>query len=272
MIKKIQTKHIFILRNTLGVILLLLISSNSFAFQLDENFRKNLTPIIRELCHSSIEYNITDTVAEKKTEYQTTINNVIKDTLIQISNHHNRRATEKKTSKNGNFQLDLPQINDTRSDQEKQDQSLNNLKTQQKYFDTQCPKIAEGSSQPKSYSCLLTESTLIEYCGYRFFLLAKTNDFISFKQEQKKLRPNINNNSQIQNLFGTAQYNYQQEIQAAETALVETLEFVRQHEKTYHQITWWELVRYETQIMFSELSKIGTPLFTFNRFVNPTQP
>lgn len=285
MIKIFQRKINPIIRNILYIILLLLSIPSAAGFELDENFRNNLNPIINELCHSSIQYVITDTVETKTTEYNQLINCLVNESLEKSTVSWNRFA-EKQASESAKKNIKFQKFDRTDKDLCKEKRyTLEHVQTAQQQkpetsdtdgFKSIC-RESGGFAAKRFSACQLAETTQIERCGQQLFLLAKANDFKSFRAEQKfaqaSIIPTAHANRQlyqIQNNFSGAQTNYYQEIYASETALTETLEFVRQYQKNYHQHIWWQIFNQESKVIFTQTKKIAVALFTFVRFVNAT--
>lgn len=240
------------------------------AFQLDENFRNNLPTITQELCHASIDYDINDSVETKKNEYDKQVNCLVNEAFAQTTNYWNQQATDR-SAEQAKRKIKRNLKNFSRTDTAAcQEATLGQTQVSQvsRGFKSAC-QAQSGISSEIFSACRLSETLLVELCGYRFFLEAKANDYESFKQETNS---NSRNNQNEQGAFNQASAEYRDEIYAAETALKETLEFFRQYEKTYHQYTWWETIQAETQTMLRKTQKMLKPLLTFTRFVNATAP
>lgn len=250
---------------------------NTEAFQLDKNFRTNLPQIIHELCHASIEYAITDTVEDKKSEYTELTNCLVNESLDRMTQHWNQTQNRSERAKQNQASLTFNRTDKTACEnkrytigqvQSAQRQSADDPSTPG--FKSQCQEQTGYAAELFS-ACQLSETLLVEYCGFSTFVNAKTYDYTSFKAEQTQAGTLSKNVNEADNQFAAAQYTYQQEIYAANTALTETLEFIRHYEKSYHQYTRWSVINAESQVMFQNLAKLAKPLFTFTRFVNATQ-
>ena len=234
-------------------------------FELEPQFRENFSNIVKELCYSAIEYKVDDSFIEKQAEYQQTINCLFNDGYYQVNKNVNKKVKKQVSAAARSHRFELPEMTSAEQCDQKTLADIQGIQTQTRGFVSRCEDVTDNVRDSYS-SCRMTETVLLERCGYEKFLLAKQHDFNSFKREHPQYK-NISN--KITRLaFDQAKSRYQRERNTSQQALREMLELYRQYEQTYRNYSWLRLIESELLETTQLFTALYRKIFTFpDKFV-----
>lgn len=253
------------------------ISEGGFA-KLDENFRDNFPEIVKELCHSGIEYSIDDEVGMdfkdesleefeckdgKCREYHDTMNCLFQDGLSQAVTDiykEAREASDQKDVLEKRLKKNKMKFNAKKCE----GKSLGAVQNRQRKngFVSTCE---ETPHLTKNYSsCKVAEAALLEFCGYQKFLGSKMRDLISYKNEE----PSFTGKT----MPVLVQQVYQAEMKKSSQALTEMIDYYRNITNKYRLYVWLVAVKEELEPLRKPLIKFWENIALFpDKFVNPSK-
>lgn len=258
-----------------------------FGAQISEEFRENLSDIIKDVCHSSINYSIDDSVGfpffntDKKpenicaggkcAEYHQRINCVFNDALKIVTNDINGAVTAQNfknstQGKNKKKELETSLVSTKDFTIENCEGSrLEDVVSIQKNrgFVSGCADFETPNTVKPASACLVTEAVMLEFCGYQNFLLAKIEDKRSFEKEFQPL------NGYSAGAPAAAKTIYANELKNAESSLFEMISFYRNYESTYRSEAWLQTIKFQLSVLLDKVTVFTKALAAFPaKFLN----
>ncbi len=201
--------------------------------KVDENFRKGFPDLVRNLCASSIDFNLDQNFESAKSIFHHKVNCLVNDAMIESVKGINKEVTD--TFGSELWSLDTPaenaecqgMLNETQGKQQ-------NIRLQNDLPPTICDVTDEYDTVKVSYSaCRVAETVLSEWCAYQKYLWAKKKDDQSlFKTKSGQTFEELERGQT------NLKESIQEEMDKTHQALLDTLYFYQTFEQDYRFHSW----------------------------------
>ncbi len=247
--------------------------------ELPEKVRDNLSDIIKDYCHSSIEYLIEDTMGTrdadnkkwleeeggKAYEFHKTLGCIFDSALKELTEKQ-KLIAEKAFGKG----VPLP-IKTFVLGEDCESLRLELIQTNQvtNGFESKCEK-SETSEISRSYSaCRVAETVLQEWCGYDMFLYAKQQDEKSFLDSSTSAKTS----NEGADSFRSEKNRIEEERARVERTIFATLNWYQELESAVTQDSWLVAIKVQLEKISNQWAGMRFALGTFvDKFLNASIP
>jgi hypothetical protein len=247
--------------------------SSVFA-ELDNDFRSAFPELLKNLCYSTVDYDLDRSFEIVRSEYHHTQNCLFDDALYQTTKRISKEI-ETKTSGQGNEGLALaPQYSTLGNTCDKASeirrlQEANGLRTRCGIF-APSEKNSYGTiTQPYS-ACRVGEMALQEWCGYQKYLWAKIRDEETFFSEKERETMTYDD---WKKKTDTLRKQYRYESRKSREGLLTMIDFYQEFEQNYRFHAWLMAIENKLKQSRTLWGKMRAIFALFpEKFINASTP
>lgn len=224
-------------------ILIILIPAGALAvgIDVDEDIRSNYSLISEEMCHSALQYKLSDSFADSQKKYNDKMSCVFESAFVTATNQLNKEFKDKFFNKIFDPHVDVKLRNREILGTECRDDDLAKTFQAQKEagYKTLCEVDGRSSVSEKNYSaCRVSEVVWNEYCAYQEYLRWKDADRSVVNEFSDT---DFNDNQRWNQYRNIEQTRYVNEVTVSARILEETLQQYQVFVQEY-RLNLWQLV------------------------------
>ena len=245
--------------------------------ELPSKMRDNFSDIVKEYCHSSIQYSLEDSLGTwdgekwseegKAQEFHTTVGCIFDSALQELTEQSKFEVQSSKSFGSGGGKQLLAETFVPTGDCQPKFLSVTQGTQEANFFESLCKSDTPEISQEYS-SCRVTETILNEWCGYDLFLFAKEKDEESFYKQN-----HFSSREEMTSQFRSEQSHLREERVRAEQAVMDTLQWYQETESAVRQSMWILVLQEQLRPIQEDWAKLRSALGTFvDKFLNAAIP
>lgn len=228
--------------------LLITLAWGSVAFaELDKDFRPEFPQLLKDLCYSTVDYDLDRPFEVVKAEYHQTQNCIFDDAFYQTTKRIFKEIHEE-TSGQGTEGLEVAlEYNtlgnqcDKKASEIRRLQEANGLRTRCLTPEQTDDRNTYQTLQQPYSACRVGEIALAEWCGYQKYLWAKMNDEKTFAT-QTEVGKSVYNFEDWKKQSDQRKAEYRYESEKSRQGLLDTITFYRKFEQNYRLHAWLKAV------------------------------
>lgn len=245
--------------------------------ELPSKMRDNFSDIVKEYCHSSVQYSLEDSLGTwdgekwseegKAQEFHTAVGCIFDTALQELTEQSKIEVQEDKAFGAGGAKQLFTETFVPKGDCQPKFLSVTQGTQEANLFESLCKSDTPEISQEYS-SCRVTETVLNEWCGYDLFLYAKMQDEESFYKQN-----HFFSREDMSAQFRSEQSRLREERIRAEQAVMDTLQWYQETESAVRQSMWLSALLQKLDATQEDWAKLRSALGTFvDKFLNAAIP